>query len=134
MSAGFCIEIGVVFAPVGDRRHDAHADDFIAESAEVSVALVKRFLLFGSAAYRSDLDTVFAYSGLHSHHDVGESVVVDICSYRPAECSATHGCCNHLYREVGRALERTAAAEVDDVLATLNDAYLKFFPVLTGGN
>ena len=50
----------------------------------------------------------------------------------PAERLAAHGCADHLYRHVGRALERGATAEVDDVGAALDDALLQCRPFFSG--
>ncbi len=85
------------------------------------VALVKLLVLLGSAGERLDGHAILVDGRLHRHHNMVILSIVD-----------THGCGNHLDREVGRALERRAAAQVDDVLAPLHDALADFLPGLLG--
>lgn len=63
-------EVGVEFAPVGYGGHDAHGDYFVAEGAEVLVALLKFFFFGGCAADGLHFDTILADGSLHGHHDV----------------------------------------------------------------
>ena len=89
----FCVcvlksKVGVDFAPVGDGRHDAELDYFVAQGAEVLVALVKFFFLLRRTGHGFHGHTVFIHSGFHGHHDVAEAVVVHVGSHRPAECGA----------------------------------------------
>ena len=108
------------------------ADHFIAQCAEVFVACLEFLLLCGSAVERSYFHAILADSGLHSHQDVREAVVVDVCADRPAESRATHCGGDHLDREVSRALERAAPSEVDDILSALDHAHLDILPVFLG--
>ena len=72
---------------------------------------------------------VLVERGVHSHHDVLVAVVLDKRSGRPDKLLATHDRANHLDRQVGRALERAASAQLDDLGAALGDIDLHLLPL-----
>ena len=57
-----------------------------------------------------------------------EFSIGDIRSGRPAERLSAHSGSDHLDRKIGGALERRTAAQIDDVLSTLDNTYFQFFP------
>ena len=125
-------QVGVQLIPLVDGRHNAHGDNLVAQCAEVLVAALQLGLLGGCALDGSNLHTVGCNLGFHSHHDVVETVVVYVSANGPAEFGAAHGCGDHLDREISRRLERAAAAEVDDGLATLHYAHAHCLPLSLG--
>ena len=118
--------------PLGDRRQNTHCDHFVAQLAEVFVALLECFHLLCRAFDSVVMYAVFGDRSLHGHHDVVEPFGVDINSGRPAERLSAHGCCDHFDREVGRALERRAAAQFDNTLASLNHPLTDVVPLSAG--
>ena len=70
--------------------------------------------------------------GLHGHHDALVLLVVNERAGRPAERLAAHGRTDHLDREVGRALERRTAAQLDDLGTALCHVLLHLLPLLDG--
>ena len=61
-----------------------------------------------------------------------EALIIDVCTCRPAERTASHGRRYHLYAQICRALERTAAAQLDYILATLYHTLPERLPVGIG--
>lgn len=62
--------------PLVDGGNDAQGDDFVAELAEVVVALVKFLVFLGSSLDGSYMDAVLVDGSLHGHHDVVVLAVV----------------------------------------------------------
>ena len=89
------MDVGVEGVPFGDGGEDAHGDYFVAEGAEVVVALVE-FLLLEFGAFDVGLVGAVGVEGcFHGHHDVVVLAVVDVCAYGPAEGLSAHGSGDH---------------------------------------
>jgi len=99
------LEVGVDGCPLADGGDDAEAYHFVAEFAEVVIALVKFFMLFWRTSNRLYFYAVFINGGLHGHHDMIVGAVVDISAYGPCEWFSAHCSSDHFDRKVGRALE-----------------------------
>ena len=92
------------------------------------VALFQFFLFGRSSGYFFISNTVFSNRSFHCHHDMVEFAIGNIRSGGPAERLSAHSGSNHFNGKISRTLERRTAAQVDDMLSTLDDTYFQRFP------
>ena len=96
------------------------------------VALIEFGVLLGSTLRYLELGTIGSHGGLHGHHDVVVLVGLYVGANGEAERLTTHGGTDHLNGEIGRALERRASTEFDDLGTSLGDVDLHLLPLLSG--
>jgi len=117
----------ILLCPVLQSRNNSKLDNLVAHSYKVLVGSIQSCKFLCGTCGLAVVNALGIENGRHCHHHLP---FLNIAACRPSERLTAHCCLNHLNCVVCRALEGAAAAELDDVAATLNGVLLDFCPTL----